>query len=199
VIFALLSLALAAIPEGLRPAAAPFDAPARYQAEFPGKSPLACAPLLPKQALLCFRVWEGGRRRWVTERDLARWRTDLDGLVAGVKSGAEEVLKTEPGRVSVVDFDGHYFELRDGDGWAAAPLLRPDLLASKLGQGSFRVAIPRAGVFLAWPTGSADLDKIMAVAVRELYESGQDAVTPMVFRAEGEGFVAFGQAKATGG
>ncbi|MEZ4323174.1 MAG: hypothetical protein R3F61_37265 [Myxococcota bacterium] len=192
-ILALVCAALAAIPEGVRPAAAPADAPAQYEKAFPRKPGLACAPLLPEHALLCFRVWEGQKRRWVTVADLTAWQTDLDALVSHVTKGAQKVLENEPTAQKVVDMDAVYHDLRDGDGWAVAPLVAGS--REKL----VRVAIPSTGVFLTWEAGSPELDRVMAVGVREIYEASEDAVTPMVHVWRDGRFVPFVQAKPTGG
>ncbi|MCB9678396.1 MAG: hypothetical protein H6737_25055 [Alphaproteobacteria bacterium] len=198
-IWAVVGLALAAIPEGLRPAPAPADAPEAFAKAFPKRPGLACATLLPEHALLCFRVWEEGKRRWVTEADLTTWGTTIEGLRVHVAAKAVEVLKTEPTPQAIVDMPAGYHELRDGDGWAVAPLLQAEALAQKLHGEGTRVALPRSTVFLAWKPGDAELDRVMAVAVREMYDQADDAVTPMVHVLEGGRFVPFAQAKPTGG
>ena len=59
------------------------------------------------------------------------------------------------------------------------------------------MAIPRSGVALAWPSGSSELDKVMAVAVREMYDAAEDSVTPMVHVWREGQFVPFGVANPT--
>ncbi len=188
--------ASAAIPEGVRPAAAPDDVVESYAAAFPKRPGLACAPLLADHAKLCFRVWEGKERRWVTEADLTAWEADLDGLVKHVRGKSTDVMGNELEKKRIADMEAGYVQLRDGDGWAVAPFLHGDQVEAELG-ASARVAIPRSGVVLAWKTGSSDLDKVMAVAVREMYEAADDAVTPMVHVWRDGRFIPFGVANPT--
>jgi hypothetical protein len=193
---AIASTGWAAIPDGVRPMAAPTDVVESYAKAFPASAPLACAPLLPEHAHLCFRVWEGKTRRWVTEADLASWQTDREALVQHVAKRSGAVLASELEQQAIPDMDAGYLQLRDGDGWAVAPFFDGPAIEQRLGAMP-RVAIPRAGVVLAWPTGSAELDKVMAVAVREMYEAADDAVTPMVHVWRDGRYVPFGVANPT--
>lgn len=190
--------ALGAIPEGVRPAAAPVDAPTQYATEHPDGPGLACAPLLEAHAALCFRVWTKEKRRWVTQEDIVRWGTTVDGLVAHVTTASKGVLANEPHVERVVDMDAEYGVLRDGDGFAVAPFLHGPQLAVRFGP-DVRAVIPRTGVMLAWKAGSPELDQVMAVAAREMYDTASDSVTPMVHMWRDGRFIPFGQANPKGG
>jgi len=50
-------------------------------------------------------------------------------------------------------------------------------------------------VVLVWEGGQAEVDKILAVGVRKIYETRPGAVTPIIFRWTGSEWVAFGEAK----
>lgn len=193
----LLGIAWAQVPAGLRPVAASVDAPGRYQAwrTAQGLPPaqLHCEPLWPEVSLLCFRVWEDGRRRWVEQADLGRWGVSAEALRAAVEqASAAPIEGAQP--VSIEGMSERYLQLVDGDGWAVAGLLRPELLAQRLGGGPLRVAMPSQGVLVAWRPAGLEVDKVMAVGVQELYASQPDALSPRVFLWSGTAWRPFGQA-----
>lgn len=193
----LLQLCWAAPPAGLRPIAAPADAEALYSAAQPDAAPLVCDLLLP-HLKLCFKVWEGKRRRWVTEADAIAWKTTPTGLREALAPKVAEILALNPQPMLIAGMVEQYWILSDSDGWAVAPLLDHGALAKRMGASEttpIRVAVPRAGVFLAWLPGSAEVDQVMAVAVREYYEAAEDAVTPMVYAWSGGRWRPFGTAR----
>lgn len=184
----LVAAALAGVPDGVRPVVAPLDAEARYRAwlgrsDGPAAS-LACEPLWEGASLLCFRVWEGSRRRWVTQADLAAWRTTTSELRAAVQSAAPEHVELE--RRPIVDMEAHWWLIRSGDGWAAAGVLAPERVAERLGGGALRAAVPAEGVFVVWRAGDREVDHVMAVAVRELFDQAEPVgVSPLVHTWDG--------------
>lgn len=183
--------------EDLRPVLAPIDAPEGYarwrQDRGLAPDPLACAPAWPGTALLCFRVWEGSRRRWVTQGDLAAWGVPVEGLVTTVAEASRAVI----GRAEVVPVEGmeaRYLRLVDGDGWAAVGFLHPELVAERLGGLPIRLAVPSEGVLVAWRPGGLALDKVLAVGVRELYDAQPGGVTPKILQWDGSTWLPFGEA-----
>ncbi len=199
------AFAWGAVPDGLRPVAAPADIEARFRGA--GAEPPVCTPVLPEHVALCFRVWEAGRRRWVKAGDLAAWGVGVEELRRAVIRRGQERLRGALERRHIdgmpADARSVYAVLRDGDGWAVVALLVPDLLREVVGEGRFRVAIPRAGVLFAWgdpvgaipPLAGAERDRILMIAVRESYEAADDAVSPMVYTWSGAALEPFGQAK----
>lgn len=188
--------ALAGVPDGLRPVVAPldvqqtFDRWAARSGEPGGK--LACDPLWETHAMLCFRVWEEGKRRWVTTADVARWQVTVPELRAAVveQAAARVQLEERP----IADMSASWWLLADGDGWAAAGVLAPDAVQARLG-GPFRAAMPAEGVFVAWRAGDTDVDKVMAVAVAELYGQHQGPVSSIVYAWDGERWLPWGRAE----
>jgi hypothetical protein len=205
VIALVLSALAGSVPDGLRPALAPSDVAERWAAQRPDAvAGPACSAVLDGAAQLCFRVWEGRVRRFVTTADLTSWAVDGPALMAAARErsavhlerfGPAEVVgsATGPGGPQV------YWVLEDGDGWAAGALLHAELAAGRVGGTDVRFAVPRTGVLLAWRSGSAELDRIMAVAAREMYDAADDAVTPDVFVWSAGRFVPFGRAVPRGG
>lgn len=184
----------------LRLAPAPIDAIQRHQEAHPEAGVLACAPVLTETAL-CLRVWEGKRRRWVTVDDVKAWNTSIPALQASLRAPALQALASEPHRVQVKGMKHHYWILLDSDGWAAAPLLHPDRLFERMGvptSTQIRIATPTSSVFLAWEPGSDELDQVMAVAVHEIYEPADDAISDLVYRWDGEHWKSWARARATG-
>jgi hypothetical protein len=186
------------VPDGIRPVVVPIDAPAQYAAFVEGKggsaSPLACRTLWEGYSLLCFRVWERSKRRWVTEEDLQAWTVSVADLETAVAVQAREMVSTRFEVVPVEGMASTYLRLTDGDGWAASGGLAPEGLAKRLGV-PFLAAIPAEGVFVAWAHGDPKLDHVMAVGVRELYDEQPGGVSPFVHAWDGQKWLAFGEAK----
>jgi hypothetical protein len=184
----------------LRPVAADTDAPVRFAAwrASSGLAPegLACEPTLPKAVLLCFRVWEKGSRRWVTTGDLQRWGTDLPTLRAALQDHARAKVAAAP-LVEVEGAHERYLRLVDGDGWAAAGLLAPDAIALRLGGTPVRVSFPAEGVLVAYRPAGPELDRILAVGARELYDTQQGSVSPAIFTWDGRAWTTFSEALPT--
>lgn len=191
-------VAAAAVPDGLRPVVAAVDAPERYNVfrmtEGQDPAALACETLWPEATLLCLRVWEGGKRRWVVDGDLGRWGIAFQAARDRLAAGAADKISA----AELVPIDGmpaSYLRLVDGDGWAAAGVLRPDLVAARLGGGPIRVAVPSENVLLAWRADAGpEVDRVMAIGVRELYEKQPPAVSPKVVSWDGARWIPYGEA-----
>lgn len=188
-----------AIPAGLRPVVADAGAPGRFAAWRLDKglapAELACEPALPGAVLLCFRIWEGEVRRWVTRVDLARWHATTGDLRAALLQEAERRLASAE-EIAIEGTAGTYVRLTDGDGWAAAAVLAPTALVARFGAGALpiRVALPAESVLLAWRAGDADRDRIMAVGAREIYDAQPGSVSPAVFTWDGRVWISYAEA-----
>jgi hypothetical protein len=90
--------------------------------------------------------------------------------------------------------DAWYWKADAGDGWSAAGVLRPDLLAARVGTLPLFVATPVDGVLLAWAPGTPELDMVIAVGAKEMYESEEGPVTPIVHRWDGKRWSSFAEA-----
>lgn len=185
----------------IRPVAATRDDVARFERwqveRVRASSAALCQPLAIPEVQLCFRVWEGRRRRWVTEADGARWGVsarDLEERVLGdcVESVSRAEVRTVQGGAA------RYLALTDGDGRAVSGFLCPGALTERvsvLGHGvGIRAALPTQDVLLAWPAGDPELDRIMAVAAREIFELQSDPLTPQIMLHDGDRWRAFGRA-----
>ncbi|MEQ1566599.1 MAG: hypothetical protein ABMA64_13235 [Myxococcota bacterium] len=175
--------ALASPPDGLRPVVARAGAVDRYarwaalEGELPARP--VCEPVWPEIVDLCYRVWDQGKRRWVVTGDLGAWAADAPALRERVASAAGEwVARAE--LVPIAGTPHQYLRLVDGDGWTAAGLLRPELAAERLGGGPIRMAYPAETVWIAWRAGDDELDRIMAIGVRELYDATAGSVSPRI-------------------
>ena len=197
----LATAAWGAAPDGLRPVVGSVDVGERF-VRWLGEQGLApehlvCEPVWPEVAQLCFRVWDQGKRRWVVGHDLGTWGVDEPGLRAAVTPLAEAHLK-QAELVPIGGMTTSYLRLVDGDGWAASGLLRPDLLVARLGGGPIRVAVPADSVLISWKAQGEEVDRIMAVGVRELYDSARTgAVSPKVVTWDGLKWESFGEARPT--
>lgn len=186
------SVALAAPPPALAPMIAPTDAPTQWAAAraAAGKpaDPLVCGPLWADAALLCFQV----NGRWVTEADLTAWQVSASDLRATVVAAAPARVVLAPKQV-----EGRTYWTADGP-WAGAALLAPGDVAKKLGVDAFYGAAPSQGVTLIWIPGDADLDRMMAVGARKMYDALDGSVSPLVFRWSATGWAVFAEAKPKG-
>jgi hypothetical protein len=194
-----IALASAAVPEGLLPAAAPWDAPEQYAAYALANGradTLACESVWPGNARLCFKLQADGRRRWVTSSDLTAWGVTTGELVIALRERAAQ-LKVDVEKVQIDGMNGHYVQLRDGDGWAALALLTPERLAAELGGAPILVGLASEGVAVAWKPGREDVDKVMLIGVSELFSSQEGAVTPAVYAWSDRGYTSFGRAEPT--
>lgn len=187
------TLAWAGPPPGLTPQLAPVDAPAQWrelqERERQPADPLVCEPLWPNAALLCFK--EGSR--WVTAADLTRWQTTPAALRAHVEAAAPAHLTL--GAKSV---EGRTYWTADGP-WAAAGVLAAAKVAEDLKVEAFYAAAPTDGVTLFWIPGDADLDRMLAVGARKMYDALDGSVTPLVHRWSATGWAGFAEAKPTAG
>lgn len=184
--------------DSVRPVAAPWDVMEQYArwsagAGTPGE--IHCDPVWGDQVRLCFRFWDGKTRRWVEVKDLAREGLTSAELRDQVIARGGAVLNAMETK-QVEGMEHTYWQLRDGDGWGVVAALQPGELARAMGaKGRVHVAMPSQGVLLAWPEGSPELDHVMVVGVREMYDQMSDPVSPVVHTWDGSGWAVLGEAK----
>ena len=185
----------------------PADAAPIVLAAPPESAPtdLACEPLWPAEARLCFTVpavangADAGARRIAKRADLEGWQVDLPKLHAAMaEAAAPHVAKGV--MVPIVGMEpASWLRLTDPNGWAAAGVLRPDLLAEKLGGVPIRVAVPASGMLVAWRSADPNVDRVMAIGVRELHEQQGGRVSDHVWSWDGKTWTPFGRAVKTEG
>lgn len=188
------ALALADAPADLRPVMAPMDAPEQYAeyARSEGRSDvLACEPVWPRAALMC---WRRGSGAWVTRAELRTWETTHSELLTWATAQASERLKAGWTAQRTEGIEGLYFTAPDPDGWAHAAVLVPSILSEVTGSEAVYVAAPVDGVLLVWAPGHAQLDHVIAVGVHKLYDQQAGPVTPIIHRYDGQ-WSAFAEAK----
>jgi len=192
------SVAQAAIPVHVQATLAPLDAPEQYKkwrlSQGQSSAELACKVHWPDQALLCFRVTEGERRRWVTTADLKRWAVSLQEVIATVSAS----MPTDcPGSMSSVEgMKAMYWRAQPGENWACS-LLAPQQLSALLGTKAVLFAVPAQGVLLAWAPGDDEMNTIMAVGVTEMFDALDSPVTPWIMRFTGTRWMTVGEAVST--
>ncbi len=186
------AVAVAAVPAGVFPVLAQVDAPTQW-VEAGHVDALACDPVWPDEVLVCFRVQEGKKRRFVTAADLTRWGVDVPGLRSVVTERAGAVLATQPLRKTVEGTEQVYYAAAEGDGWSAATLLAPNVVGARLG-APFLVVAPADGVVLVWLPGDKDLDKILAVGAKEMFTAAAWPVSAVVHQWDGQHFTSFVEA-----
>lgn len=151
----------------------------------------ACRELVAPISL-CFRVEESGQLRVVTRGDLARWGVDL----AALERQAAGALTENPLVRRTIEGGGAYYEVVAPEGRESVVLLHPEWLA--VAGPDARVAFPVMGIVLVWSAGDAEVDQILAVGARKMYEQVEGPLTPLVVRWDGQSFRAWGEAKPKG-
>lgn len=141
--------------------------------------------------LLCFSRVASGRRLVLTAADGIDAAT-AEAAGRGTAAAAFAALE----RVAV---EGKaYWTRREGDGRDHVPALFPSELAAKVG-GDLRVAFPARDLFLAWPAGDSDLDKMVAVGALKAFETLDQPVSPVVFAWRDGAWRPFASARDAGG
>lgn len=181
----------------VRPVAEPVDVVSAFRAEAAAlgrkgdAAELACRDLA-EQLMLCFVA--GDERRYVTRAELVAWGEDLAAVEARAKVAALAGFNADrPAMMAVDGLSGRYWLSAEGDGLDAAALLYPERLAAIVG-GEPVVAVPAAGVLLMWVPGDKDLDKVMAVGVRQMHDASEHPVSSRIYRWNGQKWVVWGQA-----
>lgn len=170
----------------LHPVAAPADAASRYReaALRAGLSGAAAEPicrLLAEQLSVCVVKGEGGSLDYATLADAASWGMDAEAVYEAARAFAAAGITEGRPALAAVEGGGRYWVSAEADGLDAAGLLYPDRLGALAG-AEVVVAAPVQGALLLWVPGDAELDKIMAVAVRRMYEDSAQRVSPLVYR-----------------
>jgi hypothetical protein len=125
--------------------------------------------------VLCLRNEDSELRWWLSYGELAQLGLSFEAAVAAVEARAEQI-QLEPRTVH--EGTGRYWIATHSGGAPESVLFRPDLL-SVVG-GAPAVAVPERGVVIVWNRGDAELDRIMAVGVREVYEAASRPVSSKV-------------------
>lgn len=173
-----------ATPEGAgAPAMFKEQAVARGQAGL--RAELPCDALVPS-LLVCYRVETDGVRRYVTRADLAGWgvgASDLAGLAAASATKSPLVEHT----------------LEGGGTWHDAPgalgpsvLLHPEWLA-EVGPRVL-VAVPARDALVVWKPDMGELDQVLAVGARKMFDELDHPVSATVLAWDGTSWTEWGEA-----
>ena len=188
----------AMVPANVRPSIVPWNIHTQYaDASSERGRPiqkLACEPLWDGQAHLCFRLIHGKKREWVTVEHLRNWNVSYDGLKSSVFDQGREHIKQQLKPVEVEGVNKRYWVATNDSGWASAVLFSPDVFYGTMQSSSVLAAVPAHGIVLMWPAGDPELDKIVAVGVREIYSTRAGAVSPVIYRWTGAAWVPFVEA-----
>jgi hypothetical protein len=131
----------------------------------------------------------------VMRNELVAAGTSAEAVVASAQDALEAAWAKEPAGTFQVDgVKGRYFVRSAHDGFDAAALLRPDLLASLAG-GSVVVAVPEDGTLVWWVPGDADFDKMVAVGIRRMADASSSPVSPRIYRHDGETWTVWGEVR----
>ena len=152
-----------------------------------GDSVAMACQILAEGVPLCFRVESEGKREWFSLAEASAWGLTLETLGQAVVVSSEKNPLVEK---NVVD-GGHWWQVEAKDGRESFIFLNPTWL-DRVGDLAV-VAMPAAGVVIAWQSGDDANDKIMAVGVRALYDQAEAPVTPKIFRHSDEGWTVWGE------
>lgn len=163
-----------------------------------GPAALIVCDDLSERLALCFTWVEEGVRRYVTRAELASWGIDRAGLRARAQAAAAAHVGPKRPAPVAVEGGGEYRLSAEGDGWDVSALLHPEALQRALG-GQPVVAVPQRNTLLAWRSGEAELDTIMAVGVKRMHEAADTPVSPLLYTWDGDSWEVWGEARKAGG
>ncbi len=197
----MVSTCLAAVPEGVLPALEQpgiqisWSEHARSEGIEGLAAALACRSFAEGLAL-CFTTGPDDARRMVTLADLDAWQADLAVVETSALAGVAAGLSPERPQVVQVEGDSRSYLLSaEGDGLDQAALFEPAALQARFDGQPFAVGVPARGVLIAFPLGDRELETIVAVGIRRLWESVEDPITPAAYTWNGASWVVWGQAK----
>ena len=159
-----------------------------------GESALpACSRAAPEIVLCVMSRRVSGQVAMVDELTAAGLSTDQVIAMAG--RHLETAWSATPARTFTVDgVAGRYFVRAAGDGFDAAALLRPELLAELAGAVPV-VAVPEDGTVVWWVPGDPDFDKMVAVGVRRMVEASDSPVSSRIYRHTGTEWSTWGEVR----
>lgn len=183
----LLAVARAAPPAGLLPLVDRPGLPVAFSqaALSEGRDEAAATPIcrpFAEDLVLCLTVPEGDGARLVTRTDLGAWGIEPpDAERLALAAVARGLGPDRPQEVAVQGDPRTYLLSAEGDGLDQAALFHPDLLAARFRGRPFAVALPARGVLLAVRTGDPELERIVAVGARRLWETAEEPITPVLY------------------
>lgn len=187
-------------PPEIRPIAAPADQASRFLAladevGVTGEAAQQICTLLSEQLSLCYVKGDGASLDYVTAADLRAWNMDNAALDALARQEAlAGFTEGRPSPNAVEGMEGTWWLSAEADGLDAAGLLYPERLTQIAGATPV-VAIPAQGALLFWVPGDAELDKVMAVAARRIYDSADQKVSPLIYIWSEDHWRVWGEAK----
>ncbi len=190
--------ALAGVPAGVRPVLAPPDAQQQYvgwasTTDRPGRT-LPCRDLVAGSLLVCFRLRQDKRRRWVDSSDLAAWDVTPDQLAVEISRRAADHVGKGGRWVQVDGMEARYWLDASGTGWEAGVFLQPERAREALGLSSLYAGAPNVGVTIAWGGGEVELDRVMAIGTREMFSQQAQPVSPGAYRWNGRRWLLWAEA-----
>lgn len=185
------SLGLVAEPEGV---VAAYAEAATKRGRVGAAARPDCRPAFDG-LLFCLTLVTPDGWRYATVSDVKAWKMTSE---QAHRQAAERLramsVKDRLKAQTVQGVPGAYFAARLDDGQDAAPLLVPERLAAHLG-GPPVVAIPAQGALVAWVPDNPELDTVVAVGVRRMYEASDHAISPRIYRWGKDGWMVWGEAK----
>jgi hypothetical protein len=197
----IVSTALGQDSPTILPEVAPVGLPEAYAesrraAGFSGSKTEPMCVSLVEELLVCFRIQREGRLEWLSKGDLSELgllEEEFPGIVGEAAYPNPLVKKNVPG-------GGEWWQVEAEKGLQDLLFLRPHWL-DRVGEGAV-VSIPAHGVVLAWKSGDAENDQIMAVGVRRIFEQADFPLSPKILRYSEGAWVVWGEAvlpQTTGG
>lgn len=155
----------------------------------------ACRPFA-EDLVLCLTVPEGAGAQLASRADLAGWGLDQaagEALAAAVVAGG--IGPDRPQQIAIPDDGRSYLLSAEGDGLDQAGLFEPERLAARFDGQPFAVAIPARGVLLAVALGDPELEQMVAVGARRVWEAADEPITPVLYAWRDGGWRAWGEAR----
>jgi hypothetical protein len=156
-------------------------------------SDLACEKFA-EGLMMCFRYVKKENLPYVLENDLKKWDATTEQLlISASDSSAEYVTKERYTMQEIDNVPGGYWASARKDGWDSAALLHPKRLELLLGAKPL-VAVPQSGMFLFWREDNPQLNKAVAVGVKEIYNQSSHPVSPYIYHWSQGKWLVWGEA-----
>ena len=157
------------------------------------QSDLACEQFA-EGLMMCFRYVNKEKLPYVLESNMKEWNAKTEQLLISARdSSIEHVTKERYTLQKVDDVPGGYWASARKDGWDSAALLHPERLEMLLGAKPL-VAMPQSGMFLFWREDNPQLNKAVAIGVKEIYNQASHPVSPYIYHWSQGRWLVWGEA-----
>lgn len=154
--------------------------------------PLACEPIFQGELRLCWRAFDGTKRRWVHVSDIERWGGSVSSWTATARADAAARIHAMTVQEAT---DGlSYLRASADPRFSADLVMAPDAAQARVASRELRFAAPQLDVVFAWAAATEEGDVMASVEAAELYASATLPLSDMAWRWHEGTWVPWGRA-----